>query len=192
MRPAIDCFVRERNSQPEGGSGLRADVSDGERPGGHRRSDVPALTAQMRTDFPAIVHGQSCASTSPCTILLPVRSYPPGRTVYGSSGALDVKELALYAQDAITKGNWALNLGLRGDFYNGLTTHREAEPRLGSRLQHQEARTPCFVFPTHELLETPFNENLVLASIGCSNPVLNPLLGCARRRSDPVQSGMAQ
>ena len=30
-------------------------------------------------------------------------------------------------------------------------------------------------------LETPFNENLVLSSQGCSNPVLNPLLACSRR-----------
>src|SRR5205823_56026 len=28
---------------------------------------------------------------------------------------------------------------------------------------------------------TPFNENLVLASIGCADAVLNPLLGCSTR-----------
>ena len=28
-------------------------------------------------------------------------------------------------------------------------------------------------------LETPFNENLVLSSTGCGNPVLNPLLACS-------------
>ena len=37
------------------------------------------------------------------------------------------------------------------------------------------------------LLETPFNENLVLASQGCNNAVLNPLLGCFEyRRSRPA------
>jgi len=41
-------------------------------------------------------------------------------------GHTDVKQLALYLQDEITKGNWSLNLGLRGDFYNGLITHKEA------------------------------------------------------------------
>ena len=59
---------------------------------------------------------------------------PPDMTasgLYTFNGHTDVKELALYVQDNITKGNWAFNLGLRGDFYNGLTTHREAEPRLG-------------------------------------------------------------
>ena len=47
------------------------------------------------------------------------------------NGHTDVKELALYAQDTINNGNWAFNLGLRCDFYNGLTTHKELEPRLG-------------------------------------------------------------
>ena len=50
---------------------------------------------------------------------------------YTFNGHTDVKELALYARDNIVTGNWSLNLGLRGDFYNGLTTHREAEPRVG-------------------------------------------------------------
>ncbi len=54
-----------------------------------------------------------------------------GGGLFPFHGHTDVKELALYLQDSITKGNWALNLGLRGDFYNGLTTHREAEPRIG-------------------------------------------------------------
>lgn len=44
---------------------------------------------------------------------------PRGGTLYDSLGYTDVIELALYAQDSITKGNWALNLGIRGDFYNG-------------------------------------------------------------------------
>src|ERR1700716_1327423 len=46
-------------------------------------------------------------------------------------GHTDVKELAIYLQDAISKGNWSLNLGLRGDFYNGLVTARQAERRAG-------------------------------------------------------------
>ena len=70
------------------------------------------------------------ALDAPCTTLLPY-DLTQGGGLYGFHGHTDVKQLALYAQDSITKGNWAFNLGLRGDFYNGLTTHREAEPRLG-------------------------------------------------------------
>jgi hypothetical protein len=36
-----------------------------------------------------------------------------GGTPYIFNGHTDVKELALYVRDSITKGNWALNLGPR-------------------------------------------------------------------------------
>ena len=37
----------------------------------------------------------------------------------------------MYLQDSITIKNWTLNLGIRGDFYNGITIARQAEPRVG-------------------------------------------------------------
>jgi hypothetical protein len=98
-------------------------------------------------------------------------------TLYTFKGHTDVKQLALYVQDTITKGPWSLNLGLRGDFYNGLTTHREAEPRLGIAYNIKKTSTVLRVSYAR-VLETPFNENLVLSSVGCDNAVLNPLLGC--------------
>ena len=88
-----------------------------------------------------------------------------------------MKELALYVRDNITKGNWSLNLGLRSDFYNGLSTHKELEPRLGIAYNIKPTNTVLRVSYAR-VLETPFNENLVLSSVGCNNPVLNPLLGC--------------
>jgi len=101
----------------------------------------------------------------------------PMSTLYTFKGHADVKELALYIQDNISKGNWVFNLGLRGDFYNGLTTHKEAEPRLGIAYNIKKTNTVLRVSYAR-VLETPFNENLVLASVGCNNNVLNPLLGC--------------
>jgi hypothetical protein len=38
-------------------------------------------------------------------------------------------------------------------------------------------------------LESPFNENLVLSSIGCANPVLNPLLLCSSLALTPLSPG---
>jgi hypothetical protein len=99
-----------------------------------------------------------------------------------------VKELALYARDIITKGNWSLNLGLRGDFYNGLVTHKEAEPRLGVAYNVKKTNTVLRVSYAR-VLETPFNENLVLSSVGCDNSVLNPLLGCAALNPTPLTPG---
>jgi hypothetical protein len=111
-----------------------------------------------------------------------------GGGLFAFQGHTDVKELALYARDIITKGNWSLNLGLRGDFYNGLTTHKEAEPRLGVAYHVKPSNTILRVSYAR-VLETPFNENLVLSSVGCDNPVLNPLLGCAAANSTPLTPG---
>ncbi len=94
------------------------------------------------------------------------------------NGHTDVKQLALYVQDTITKGSWSLNLGLRGDIYNGLTSHREAEPRVGIAYNVKKTNTVLRVSYAR-VLETPFNENLVLASTGCDSLVLSSLLGCA-------------
>ncbi len=116
---------------------------------------------------------------------------PPGTTasgLYTYNGHTDVKELALYIQDSITKGNWALNLGLRGDFYNGLTTHKEAEPRLGVAYNIKQTNTVLRVSYARTM-ETPFNENLVLSSIGCANLVVNPLLACNSPVSNPLSPG---
>jgi Carboxypeptidase regulatory-like domain/TonB-dependent Receptor Plug Domain len=111
-----------------------------------------------------------------------------GGTLFPFHGHTDVKELALYFQDAITKGNWAMNLGLRGDFYNGLTVHREAQPRLG--VSYNVKKTNTVLRTSYaRVLETPFNENLVLSSIGCDSPVLNPLLGCSSSGLTPLVPG---
>ena len=99
-------------------------------------------------------------------------------TLFPFLGHTDVKQLALFAQDTITKGSWSLNLGLRGDFYNGLTTHREAEPRVGIAYNVKKTNTVLRVSYAR-VLETPFNENLVLANNGCNSLVLSSLLGCA-------------
>src|SRR6202050_5108869 len=49
---------------------------------------------------------------------LPASDGCPASTsgVYNYFGHTDVKELALYIEDTITKNNWSFNLGLRGDF----------------------------------------------------------------------------
>jgi len=111
-----------------------------------------------------------------------------GGTLFPFRGHTDVKQLGIYLQDAITKGNWSFNLGLRGDFYNGLTTHREAEPRLGVAYNIKPTNTVLRVSYARTL-ETPFNENLVLSNIGCGSAVLNPLLGCTSSAVTPFSPG---
>ncbi|HZO99031.1 MAG TPA: TonB-dependent receptor [Terriglobia bacterium] len=111
-----------------------------------------------------------------------------GGGLFTFNGHTDVKLLSLYLQDAITKGNWAINLGLRGDLYNGLSVHREAQPRLG--VAYNIKKTGTVLRSSYaRLLETPFNENLVLSSTGCASPVLNPLLGCSALGVTPFLPG---
>jgi len=111
-----------------------------------------------------------------------------GGSPYTFRGHTDVKELALYIQDQVTKGNWSLNLGIRGDLYNGITSARQAEPRLGVAYNIKRTNTILRVSYARTL-ESPFNENLVLSSIGCANPVLNPLLLCSSLALTPLSPG---
>ncbi len=127
------------------------------------------------------------ALASPCTDLLPF-DLTRGGGLFTFRGHTDVKQLALYIQDQITKGAWSFNLGLRGDLYNGLTTHKEAEPRLGIAYNIKRTNTVLRVSYAR-LLETPFNENLIVSSTGCNDPVLNPLLGCAASGVTPLSPG---
>ena len=80
-------------------------------------------------------------------------------------------------EDAITKGPWSINLGIRGDLYNGLATHQEAEPRLGIAYNFKKTNTVLRVSYAR-VLETPFNENLVLSSTGCNVAVIAALVPC--------------
>ncbi len=144
---------------------------------------LPSLTDANGN--PCFVNG--VAVGSPCSDLLPY-DLTRGGGLFGFRGHTDVKQLALYMQDQITKGNWSFNVGLRGDFYNGLTAHKEAQPRLG--LAYNVKRTNTVLRASYaRVLETPFNENLIVASEGCDSRVLNPLLGCASSGLTPLSPG---
>ena len=98
-------------------------------------------------------------------------------TLYPFIGHTDVKELAMYVQDSITVRNWSLNLGIRGDLYNGLSVARQAEPRVGVSYNVQKTNT-ILRASYARTMETPFNENLVLSSTGCFSPVVAALVPC--------------
>ena len=108
----------------------------------------------------------------------------PHSTLYSFIGHTDVKELAMYIQDTITKRNWSFNLGIRGDFYNGLSTATQAEPRVGISYNVQKTNTILRVSYARTL-ETPFNENLVLSSTGCNSPVIAAIVPCVPATLNP-------
>jgi Carboxypeptidase regulatory-like domain/TonB-dependent Receptor Plug Domain len=132
---------------------------------------LPSLTDANGN--PCQANGVNLAA--PCTTLAPYDLTAGGR-YYFFPGHTDVKELAVYVQDTITKANWVFNLGIRGDKYNGIVSSGQAEPRLGIAYNIKPTNTILRVSYARTF-ETPFNENLVLASTGCSDPVVNALQG---------------
>jgi hypothetical protein len=96
-------------------------------------------------------------------------------TLYPYIGRANVHELALYLQDTITLKNWTFSLGMRGDIYNGITSTSQAEPRVGIAYNIKPSNTVLRVSYARTV-ETPFNENLVLASNGCNDAVVNSLM----------------
>jgi hypothetical protein len=99
-----------------------------------------------------------------------------GGTLFHYHGHADIREVALYVQDTITEGNWSFNLGIRGDIYRGISTSSQAEPRAGIAYNIKGTNTVLRVSYAR-ILETPFNENLVVASMGDSKGVFASVLG---------------
>ncbi|WP_183787815.1 TonB-dependent receptor [Tunturiibacter gelidoferens] len=139
-------------------------------------SPLPGFTAPSQCAAAGAFSNDSSVGGTFNPVLLPY-DLTRGGTNYNYFGHTDVKELALYVQDQIKAGNWLFNVGIRGDLYNGLTVARQAEPRLGASYTVKQTGTVLRVSYARTL-ESPFNENLVLSSEGCSSNVLAPLLNC--------------
>jgi hypothetical protein len=94
--------------------------------------------------------------------------------------SLTIKQQAAYVQDNIKAGNATLNLGLRFDHYDGLTSATQFQPRLG--ISYAVASTGTVLRASYgRTMESPYNENLLL-SAGYG---LNGLFG----ESQPVPPG---
>jgi hypothetical protein len=96
-------------------------------------------------------------------------------SLYTFNGTGDIRETALFYQDTMTVKNWSFNLGVRLDTYNGISQSNMLEPRLG--LAYNIKSTNTVIRASYaRTMETPFNENLVLASLGCNDPVVNAIM----------------
>jgi hypothetical protein len=107
------------------------------------------------------------------TATLPASDGCPNGTSgdYRFYGHADIREFAFYVQDTINIRNWTFNLGLRIDQYDGITKAWQPEPRLGIAYNFRPTSTVLRVSYARTL-ESPFNENLVLASLGCNSAVV--------------------
>jgi hypothetical protein len=107
------------------------------------------------------------------TAPLPASDGCPNNTSgeYTYRGHADIREFAFYIQDTINVHNWTFNLGLRIDQYDGISSNWQPEPRLGIAYNIKPTNTVLRISYARTM-ESPFNENLVLASLGCTNPVI--------------------
>jgi hypothetical protein len=136
---------------------------------------VPNLDCQYPNGSP--MPGTACATLEPYDLT-------EGGSLYPFHGHTDIKEFAAYAQDAITAGQWSGNFGLRFDRYNGLTIASQVEPRLALSYKVKQSGTVLRVSYARSL-ESPFNENLIIASEGCYYPVIAALIPCTPSPNRP-------
>jgi len=136
---------------------------------------VPGLGCQNPNGTP--IPGTDCATLQPYDLT-------EGGSLYPFHGHTDIKEFTAYAQDAITFGQWTGNLGLRFDQYNGLVVASQVEPRLALSYKVKGTGTVLRVSYARSL-ESPFNENLVLASEGCNYAVIAALIPCTNAPNRP-------
>jgi hypothetical protein len=148
----------------------------------------PAFLPSLSDNNGAPCFAGGVALAAPCTVLLPF-DLTRGGALFPFRGHTDVKELALYLQDTITEGNWSFNVGLRADVYRGIAHDWQPEPRVG--VAYNVKKTSSVLRASYSrILETPFNENLLLAGMGSQNPVINAVFNGAGSQSfAPIRAG---
>jgi len=172
-------------------AGLHTDISYAHGINNAKLGGMYSQTFLRENDQIGVVDPTLNATYSP--VLIPY-DLTRGGHYYAWHGQADVKQLALYGEDTITAGNWLFNLGIRGDIYNGLTIQKQAEPRVG--ISYSVKKTGTVMRASYaRTQETPFNENLVLSSTGCGDPVLYAIFAtlsdgsCASQSVTPFNPG---
>src|SRR5262245_58211309 len=109
-----------------------------------------------------------------------------GGRLFTFNGHTDVKQVAAYAQDAITLGDLALNLGVRFNNYAGISSDHLWQPRLGIAY-HLKPTNTVLRASYSRTMETPYNENLILSSVTGGNGLADGILGDAT--AQPLKPG---
>ena len=99
-----------------------------------------------------------------------------GGTLFHFHGNANVNEQAVYAQDSLTIKKLTLDLGLRFDNYDGISSDNLFEPRVG--ISYLLNRTGTVLRGSYSrTMETPYNENLVLSSSTGAGGLASNLFG---------------
>lgn len=109
-----------------------------------------------------------------------------GGRMFAFNGHTDIKQVAAYAQDAITLGDLTLSAGVRFDNYAGISKDHLWQPRLGVSYHLKPVNT-VFRASYSRSLETPYNENLIFSSATGGGGLADGSLGDAT--SQPLKPG---
>lgn len=101
-------------------------------------------------------------------------------------GHTDIKQEAVYAQDTLSLHNLTINLGLRFDNYNGISSGSGLQPRAGISYHIKPTNTVLRGSYTYTF-ETPYNENLILSSEAGAGGLADGILGSST--NDPLKPG---
>ena len=86
-----------------------------------------------------------------------------GGSLFRFRGVHDINQYAVYVTDTIKLGHFTINPGLRFDRYDGLASANGVQPRIG--VSYLISATDTVLRASYaRTFETPFNENLILAS----------------------------
>jgi hypothetical protein len=109
-----------------------------------------------------------------------------GGSRFHFQGATNVNQAAVYVQDAIKFGNLTLQLGLRIDRYDGLSSATGVQPRTGFSYLLKGTGTVLRASYSRTM-ETPYNENLILSSNTGAGGLASNVFGASA--STPLESG---
>jgi hypothetical protein len=108
-----------------------------------------------------------------------------GGALFNFHATHNINQFAAYVQDTVTAGNWAFDIGFRLDYYNGLTSKTEPEPRAGIAYNLKRTGT-VFRAAYARTFETPFNENLLLSNATGLGGLAGSVFGST---AQPIQPG---
>jgi len=108
-----------------------------------------------------------------------------GGNPFSFHGARNINQYAGYAQDDITVGNFLFKVGFRLDRYDGITSRTGPEPRAGIAYNVKKTGTVLRIAYARTF-ETPYNENLLLASATGAGGLAQNVFGS---NSVPIEPG---
>lgn len=114
-----------------------------------------------------------------------------GGSPLGYDQSFTIKQQAAYVQDDIKAGNATLNLGVRLDHYDGLTTATLVQPRVG--VSYAVTASGTVLRASYgRTMETPYNENLLLSAGYGLNGLFGDSQAVPPGRRNQVELGIQQ